>query len=155
MSEKTNMSTDKECLHLNFKNEPGFVCADCGTELITMEEKLHKLEARALKAEAEVERLRKKTEATMGVGNGGGQLFVHGDYESIKACQKIIFDKESLHSKLETAKEALRMITPIGSNYQVECDSCVDVCDHMICLDTNAMVIRKAKHTLIKLGGEK
>jgi hypothetical protein len=27
---------------------------------------------------------------TLGVGNGSGKLFVHGDYESIKACQALL-----------------------------------------------------------------
>jgi len=32
----------------------------------------------------------------MGVGSGGGRLFVYGDYESIKAMQKIIFERDGL-----------------------------------------------------------
>ncbi|MFA5715807.1 MAG: hypothetical protein WC998_08700 [Candidatus Paceibacterota bacterium] len=32
---------------------------------------------------------------TMGVGDGSGQLFVHGNYESIKALQKLLLDRQS------------------------------------------------------------
>ena len=35
-------------------------------------------------------------EATLGVGDGSGQLFVHGDYESIKALQAIVLDRAQL-----------------------------------------------------------
>jgi hypothetical protein len=33
---------------------------------------------------------------SLGVGDGTGQLFVHGDYESIKACQAIILERDRL-----------------------------------------------------------
>lgn len=33
---------------------------------------------------------------TMGVGDGSGQLFVHGNYESIKACQNIILERDEV-----------------------------------------------------------
>ncbi|ENG6107634.1 hypothetical protein ACAY19_002305 [Serratia liquefaciens] len=46
--------------------------------------------------------LEAKTAMTMGVGNGGGSLFVHGDYDSIKAAQSIVFENESLRAKLAT-----------------------------------------------------
>jgi hypothetical protein len=36
---------------------------------------------------------------TLGVGNGDGKLFVHGDYESIKACQAIIIERDELRRK--------------------------------------------------------
>lgn len=43
---------------------------------------------------AEVERLKTMTAVTMGVGSGDGKLFVHGDYESIKAAQALMFRDE-------------------------------------------------------------
>jgi len=46
--------------------------------------------------------LEAKTAMTMGVGDGGGSLFVHGDYDSIKAAQSIVFENESLRAKLAT-----------------------------------------------------
>lgn len=46
--------------------------------------------------------LEAKTAMTMGVGSGNGNLFVHGDYDSIKAAQAIVFENESLRAKLAT-----------------------------------------------------
>lgn len=39
-----------------------------------------------------------KNNCTIGVGDGSGKLFVHGDYESIKVVQQMIFDLEELRS---------------------------------------------------------
>ncbi|BEL80111.1 hypothetical protein SM12BL3_14180 [Serratia marcescens] len=44
--------------------------------------------------------LEAKTAMTMGVGSGNGNLFVHGDYDSIKAAQAIVLENESLRAKL-------------------------------------------------------
>jgi len=33
-----------ECKHLNFKNEPGFTCADCGEKFEMVEERMAKME---------------------------------------------------------------------------------------------------------------
>jgi len=41
------------------------------------------------------------TAVTMGVGSGDGNLFVHGDYESIKAAQALVFRAERLEKALE------------------------------------------------------
>lgn len=38
---------------------------------------------------------------TMGVGDGGGKLFVYGDYDSIKAAQKKLIEKENYLQALE------------------------------------------------------
>ncbi|MEX5769103.1 hypothetical protein AB4Y55_25490 [Serratia nematodiphila] len=46
--------------------------------------------------------LEAKTAMTMGVGSGNGNLFVHGDYDSIKAAQAIALENESLRTKLAT-----------------------------------------------------
>lgn len=37
-----------------------------------------------------------KARMKIGVGDGSGNLFVHGDYDSIKAVQSIIFENEKL-----------------------------------------------------------
>ena len=60
-------------------------------------------ELRALESAStkqEIERLASKTAVTMGVGNGAGQLFVHGDYDSIKAAQEIILERDQLRHQL-------------------------------------------------------
>jgi hypothetical protein len=37
-----------------------------------------------------------KDQITLAVGNGNGNLFVHGNYDAIKACQNIIFERDRL-----------------------------------------------------------
>jgi len=60
--------------------------------------------------EDERDRLRAMTACTMGVGNGDGKLFVHGDYESIKAAQEIILERVRLKAELaEREKEIDRL----------------------------------------------
>ena len=54
----------------------------------------------ALNAKQGIERLASKTTVTMGVSNGAGQLFVHGDYDSIKAAQEIILERDQLRHQL-------------------------------------------------------
>ena len=51
--------------------------------------------------QAECEKLRSKTELTLGVGDGNGNLFVHGDYDSIKRVQALIFECEKLRKDAE------------------------------------------------------
>lgn len=40
--------------------------------------------------------LRRKTGVSIGVGDGGGSMFVHGDHASIKRVQDIILERERL-----------------------------------------------------------
>jgi hypothetical protein len=46
--------------------------------------------------QSENNELKTKTSIKMGVGNGLGELFVYGDYDSIKAAQAIVLDGEEL-----------------------------------------------------------
>lgn len=55
----------------------------------------------------ENERLHQKTAVTMGVGAGDGKLFVHGDYESIKAAQDIVLERDGLRGALAAGDERL------------------------------------------------
>lgn len=48
---------------------------------------------------ADNERLRSKG-MTIGVGGGTGELFVHGDYESVKACQAKLIELERARKSL-------------------------------------------------------
>ena len=57
---------------------------------------------------AEVERLKSMTAVTMGVGSGDGNLFVHGDCESIKAAQAIVLERGALRAEVERLQEAVR-----------------------------------------------
>jgi len=43
---------------------------------------------------------------TMGVGDGSGKLFVHGDYDSIKAAQAIVLERDRLREALEAIRKA-------------------------------------------------
>ncbi|MCF1610139.1 hypothetical protein LQ759_09620 [Serratia marcescens] len=54
------------------------------------------------RTEERIAELESKTAMTMGVGSGNGNLFVHGDYDSIKAAQAIVLENESLRAKLAT-----------------------------------------------------
>lgn len=53
----------------------------------------------------ENERLQAKTRTTMGVGSGDGQLFVHGDYDSIKAAQAIVLERDQLKAENEALRK--------------------------------------------------
>ena len=44
-------------------------------------------------------------QCTIGVGNGAGSMFVHGDYEAIKRVQEIIFENERLRATLASAAQ--------------------------------------------------
>jgi len=57
------------------------------------------------KLRKEVERLKSMTAVTMGVGSGGGNLFVHGDYDSIKAAQDIVLERDKLRAELDEWKD--------------------------------------------------
>lgn len=48
----------------------------------------------------EIDELRAKTAATCGVGDGSGQLFVYGDYDSIKQVQNLIALVEQLRQEV-------------------------------------------------------
>lgn len=69
----------------------------------------------------ECEKLRTKTSVTLGVGDGGGKLFVHGDYDSIKRVQALIFECEQLRNLKEEAKSGVSSggYQPVYSNYDV------------------------------------
>lgn len=57
-----------------------------------------------------IEALQAKTACTMGVGDGPGNLFVHGDHASIKAAQKLILSSEEARAD---ATAALRLVSRI------------------------------------------
>lgn len=42
---------------------------------------------------------------TMGVGSGDGRLFVHGDYDSIKAAQAIVIERDQLKAENEALRK--------------------------------------------------
>lgn len=58
------------------------------------------LVASAVALAARIAELEAKTAVSMGVGSGSGRLFVHGDYESIKAAQEKIFRLEAAEARI-------------------------------------------------------
>lgn len=50
--------------------------------------------------------LEAKTALQMGVGDGAGQLFVYGDYDSIKAAQALVLRLEALAAENKALREA-------------------------------------------------
>lgn len=62
--------------------------------------KVDELHAQLTALKEENEKLRIKTSVSLGVGDGQGNLFVHGDYDSIKTVQAKIFELEKLRAKV-------------------------------------------------------
>lgn len=50
----------------------------------------------------------------MGVGSGDGNLFVYGDYDSIKAAQNIVIERDQLRAKL----------SELDAEQDVQCENC-------------------------------
>jgi hypothetical protein len=69
---------------------------------------------------AEVERLKSMTAVTMGVGSGDGNLFVHGDYKSIKAVQAIVLERDALREELAKAKASAALDQVKGGGFWPE-----------------------------------
>jgi len=104
---------------------------------------------------AEVERLQPMTAVTMGVGSGGGNLFVHGDYESIKAAQAIVLERDALREALVSLKaenETLREALKDADNELDWLDEEIDTCDHSVgvCTCSYWGMRRKIKAALAK-----
>ena len=52
-----------------------------------------------------------ESRCTMGVGDGAGKLFVHGDYDSIKAAQNIVLERDRYKALAGELAEALEHLT--------------------------------------------
>lgn len=53
---------------------------------------------------AQIAELDEKTRTAMGVGSGSGNIFVYGNYDSIKAAQKIVIERDQLRAELAAIK---------------------------------------------------
>lgn len=53
---------------------------------------------------ARIAELEAKTRTSMGVGSGSGNLFVYGNYDSIKAAQKIVIERDQIRAELAAIK---------------------------------------------------
>lgn len=63
--------------------------------------------------------LKAKTACCMGVGNGGGNLFVYGDYESIKAAQAFVLRAEA-QAEVQAEPVALQMCSDLKPRTESE-----------------------------------
>lgn len=70
-----------------------------------MSEIIKELRAERDALKAEIEELKQKTSSMMGVGSGAGNLFVYGDYDSIKAAQTLLLQAENDRAELEAARK--------------------------------------------------
>lgn len=72
---------------------------------------------------AENERLHAMTETTMGVGSGEGSLFVHGDYDSIKAAQAIVIDRDELRAEVAGLRTGYQAYERVNAGLKAEVES--------------------------------
>jgi hypothetical protein len=66
-------------------------------------------------ARAKVAALEEKTACTVGVGDGSGTLFVHGDHASVKAVQALVLENERMDTALEWTRGYLRRIGDVAA----------------------------------------
>lgn len=85
----------------------GRCCGEETRERASMEQLMAEYE----RLRAEAERLKSMTAVTMGIGSGDGNLFVHGDYDSIKVAQSRLFRAK----RMEKALEDTRSLSSINS----------------------------------------
>jgi hypothetical protein len=90
------------------------VCDCCGKTNLTRA--VAPLQAEIERLQAEVERLKSMTSVTMGIGRGDGNLFVHGDYESIKAAQSLVFRAEGMKKALKDIRSLSSINSAVSSN---------------------------------------
>lgn len=102
-------------------DETGYVTDVGFVDLDALHAQAHALLARTrADAGAELERLRKMTSMTLGVGDGSGSLYVHGDYDSIKACQAKLLEADALRAQLIRTEEDLRSIAKDRDTYRAQ-----------------------------------
>ena len=80
----------------------------------------------------EVERLKSMPAVTMGVGSGDGNLFVHGDCESIKAAQAIVLERGALRAEVERLNQTLGRI--VEGNRPMTTEAVVEAVARAICV---------------------
>lgn len=111
---KDSVSADKPevvaYLHSNKENPEHrgvslFHDKSCTNTLVNTEPLIRLSDYEALQAENDT--LRAKTSLSLGVGDSTGNLFVHGDYDSIKRVQELIFKHEKLRRHVSALVEAL------------------------------------------------
>lgn len=74
----------------------------------------------------QVRALESKTSMTMGVGDGSGKLFVHGDYDSIKAAQAIVLRMEESLRERDALQEQVKALAAENVAQRDHCDEVYD-----------------------------
>lgn len=80
----------------------GYAVRDAEAE--TWKARAHNEAMLVVERDARIAELEAKTRTAMGVGSGSGNLFVYGDYDSIKAAQKIVIERDQLRAELAAIK---------------------------------------------------
>lgn len=84
--------------------------------------------------QAQLVQLKAITNTSMGVGDGSGKLIVHGDYDSIKAAQEIVWERDDLREQcaqlraraIELEKDREESVAPS------DCAICRDLGDQCV-----------------------
>ena len=75
---------------------------------------------------AENKRLHAMTGTTMGVGSGEGSLFVHGDYDSIKAAQAIVIERDRLRAEVAGLRTGYEAYEQVNAELKAEVEALRD-----------------------------
>lgn len=73
----------------------------------SLRDSLDVAEANVKRLEVENDRLRKLMSTTIGMGDGGGNLYVHGDYDSIKAVHRLVSERDELANEISLRQEVI------------------------------------------------
>lgn len=105
----------------------------CEGDNLKLKEFIDVLESDGDKFKSQLQASESRFNSKMGVGNGFGSLFVYGNYDSIKAMQEIIIEKERLQAIVtswerdETEQEEFeRVSNEIGAQLYEEMQDAID-----------------------------
>lgn len=103
---------------------------------------------------AEVERLKPMTAVMMGVGSGDGSLFVYGDYESIKAAQAIVLERDALRAEVERWKRINAEQVKLHVKAEIRAERLAEALETCLEMEERPKVIELAKAALAALSEE-
>jgi DNA repair exonuclease SbcCD ATPase subunit len=82
-----------------------------------LEDRFERDQDKVKELQQENETLKEKISCTLGVGSGDGKLFVHGDYDSIKAAQAIILERDALREQLDKTNQRANSLSSTLDQY--------------------------------------